>query len=198
MAAGDSTRRGPSGSPERERCVRWDLVGISLALAAIVIEVPDLPFPWALGLIVAATAMMLFAFGLPQRTWRRVTEAVVTYIRGVWNDRRSQDAREHLGGAADQLGDLVARFRPGQGGSRSGRLQSVWRSRRHPALTEYHHQHRPRVERAVNGALDAGADDDGTLALAQRPNDMAELNALLAHLRRMVIELDAGAQRSPS
>lgn len=179
----NSNPAGPQ-PPQRHCGIHWDVLSVALAIAGFAIALPRLPTAWKLCLIAVAAGMFLFAVGLPQRTSRSAVKAVINFARSDWNARRSGDAMRLLEAVTDELAAQLSAL-----GTRRRGLSSVLRPGAHPAVAEYQWRHRHAVVHAVGVAIEAGAQDEGMIGLAQRPRDIADLHALLAGLRRMTLEL---------
>lgn len=192
MAAGDSARDFEASAVTQSRRVRWEIVGVALALVAFAFTVPGLPELWGIGLAISGGGLLLFGLGLPQRTSRSLAEAHVRYLRGAWDDRQSQDARQMCSNGAEAISELVA-GRRSPFGTRPRLLSSGRRQRGRYAVVTYEQLYRAEILRAIEAAIAAGATDAGTLALARQPRGIADLSDLQARLLRMVVELGKDA-----
>jgi hypothetical protein len=117
-----------------------------------------------------------------------LAEAHVRYLRGAWDDRQSQDARQLCNGGAAALAELIDGRRAPFGTPSPLRFPGR-RQRSRYAVVTYEELYRAEILRAIEAAINAGATDAGTVALARQPRSMADLSDLQARLLRMVVEL---------
>jgi hypothetical protein len=122
---------------------------------------------------------------MPQRVSHRAGDAFGGYLQGVVKDHQVREAGHLCNDAAAAIGSLLANVQP---------TNAFWRRIRgrtgeRGALATYKRRHRPLVVHAIEVGISAGATDGGALALAKRPRDIADLNALHAGLLGMVVEL---------
>jgi hypothetical protein len=171
------------GTPRR---VHWGWLGLSALPIGALLADRHLPAPWVIGLAIAAGVTILFGFGLPQRAWGWTSREIVGGLRGAWEVRQREEAKEMLQTAATSLDQLVDIHAPSRG--HKALPFSSQRYRRSVVLRDYEPLG-AEVELAVSAAMRAGARDDGTMLLATQPRGLRDLTALLAELRRMTIEL---------
>lgn len=177
---GRSSRR---GAPRR---VHWGWLGLSaLPLGALLAD-RHLPAPWVIGLAIAAAVTILFGLGLPQRISGWISREIVGGLRGAWEVRQREEAKEILQTVAASLDQLVDLHAPSRG--HKALPFSSQRYRRGVVLRDYEPLG-AEVKLAVSAAMRAGARDEGTMLLATEPRGLRDLTALLAELRRMTIEL---------
>ncbi len=171
--------------------VRWEVVGIAIALILAVVN-PD-PIT-KMVLIAAGILLLLVALQLPQRLGRAILRKAVDLVRAVQSENLIVTARHDCETAITGLSGLLNPSR-----AEKGRLQrllerfQVGELTPHSAVRTYRIEHLTSTTIAVQEALAAGAVDNGILARARDPRSTVDLHELLAGLVRMVSELDQDA-----
>lgn len=175
---------GDDSGPKRR--VHWGILGVALVPLGILVADTELSTIAAVALGGLGGALVLLALGLPQGMSRKISDVLSSYLHKVISDQQIREAGQLCSEAAHAVGGLLATVQP------TGALWKRFRPRpgERRVLAVYKRRHRPSVVLAVEQAIGAGATDAGTLALAERPRDIADLNALHAGLLGMVVELN--------
>ena len=166
--------------------VHWGMLGVATLPLGVLIAGVHLPEIATIAMAIFGAALVLLSLGIPQGISRRAGSAVGSYLHNVTKDHQIREASELCREAAAVVGALLATVQPVGIWPRL----SMWVEKRR-VLAAYKRQHRPSVLHAIEFGINAGATDTGTgtLALAERPQDIADLNALHAGLLGMVVAL---------
>lgn len=172
------------GEPGEWR-IHWGLLSVALVPLSILAAKLDFPRTVVITMTVLAGMAVFLALGLLQRVSRMASDAFSGYMHRLMHAHRAREAQIRCSEAAEVIQRLLA------GSERNGGFFPVHstRIRGRQIIGVYERLHRASVVHAVELAIDAGATDEGTLALAEHPRDIAALNALQAGLLRMVMGL---------
>jgi hypothetical protein len=131
--------------------------------------------------------MVLLAFDVPQRIWGGTTKALVDHIQRDLDERESSHAKALLGARAEALEVLINAYAPPRG---VGLVPLPKKHQKRQVLLGAYERERTEAMHAIDEAIGAGAVDRGAKLLAENPRGVGDLQALLAALRRMMLELD--------
>jgi len=173
--------------PKTRGWVRWEWLSLAAVPIGALVTDRHLPAPWVGGLSFAAGTMVLLAFEVPQRVWGGTTRALVDHIQRDLEERESDHAMRLLGARADALQEMIDAYTPARG---VAFVPLPKKRQKKQALLAAYERERTEVMLAIDEAISAGALDRGAKLTSEDPRGVGDLTALLAALRRMMLELN--------